>query len=50
MIALLEQVVIYLDFWGKKTKSQEKRDSSHPQADRIAGATREEKVGLLRSE
>jgi hypothetical protein len=27
-----------------------KRDSSHPQAARCAGAKREERVGLLRSE
>jgi len=31
-------------------KLKPKRDSSHPQADRFAGANREEKIGLLRSE
>ena len=29
---------------------EEKRDSSHPQADAFAGAKAKEKVGLLRSE
>lgn len=34
---------------GPAAVPEEKRDFSHPQADRFAGANREEKIGLLRS-
>jgi hypothetical protein len=38
------------ELFKRESGDQEKRDSSHPQADAFAGAKAEEKIGLLRSE